>query len=63
LFWELLGVTLDNGPPWSGAIKEAVSSRDAVSGKLDKYGQGCIVDFDLRARRNSHPSVGLDYSH
>src|SRR4051812_26318630 len=47
LFEVLLGITLDNGQLLLEALADAASNRDAVIGKLDKYGQRYVVDFDL----------------
>ena len=47
LFHDLLGLTLDNAPLLLDALKEAAAGGDAVIGKLDKYGQRYVIDFEF----------------
>lgn len=47
LFQDLLGLTLDNAQLLLDALKEAAVNGEAVLGKLDKYGQRYVIDFEF----------------
>ena len=47
LFEELLGLTLDNADLLLNALKQAAIQEEADIGKLDKYGQRYVLDFDF----------------
>ncbi|HYV38176.1 MAG TPA: hypothetical protein VE988_20995 [Gemmataceae bacterium] len=47
LFQELLGITLENFQLLLDALKDAAANHDAAVGKLDKYGQRYVIDFEL----------------
>jgi len=45
LFRDLLGLTRDHATVLLEALKEAAVAGEAVSGRLDRYGQRYIIDF------------------
>ena len=47
LFRELLGITLDNVHVLIRALQKAAASREAITGRLDPYGQRYVLDLDL----------------
>jgi hypothetical protein len=47
LFETLLGLNSKNAELLFSAIENAAATGDAVPGKLDKYGQRYVVDFDF----------------
>jgi hypothetical protein len=47
LFQTLLGLNLDNAGLLLDALQQAAATTDAVAGKLDKYGQRYVIDFDF----------------
>jgi hypothetical protein len=44
---SLLGITRENADLLIDAVQHAAKTGDAVVGKLDKYGQRYVIDFDL----------------
>jgi hypothetical protein len=47
LFRDLLGLTRDHVTLLLNALKEAAADGEAVSGRLDHYGQRYIIDFEF----------------
>ena len=47
LFHDLLGLTPENAPLLLDALKRTAVSGDAMLGKLDKYGQRYVIDFEF----------------
>ncbi|MDZ4659196.1 MAG: hypothetical protein SH868_16615 [Bythopirellula sp.] len=47
LFESLLGINLQNGELLLSAVGQAAMSGEANFGKLDKYGQRYVIDFDF----------------
>jgi Domain of unknown function (DUF6883) len=47
LFRDLLGLTRDHATLLMDALKEAAVAGEAVSGRLDRYGQRYVVDFEF----------------
>jgi len=47
LFRDLLGLTRDNAQLLVDALKEDARSGAAVPGRLDKYGQRDVIDFEF----------------
>jgi uncharacterized protein DUF6883 len=47
LFHELIGLTLENAQLLVDALGQAADTGDAVLGKLDKYGQRYVIDFEF----------------
>ena len=47
LFRELVGLTRDHATLLLDALKEAAMAGEAVSGRLDRYGQRYVIDFEF----------------
>jgi hypothetical protein len=47
LFESVLGINLENAELLLGALEQAAKTGEAVTGKLDKYGQRYLIDFDF----------------
>jgi hypothetical protein len=47
LFQDLLGLTRDHATLLLDALKEAAMAGEAVSGRLDRYGQRYVIDFEF----------------
>jgi len=47
LFQDLLGLTRDHAPLLLDALKKAAMDGEAISGRLDRYGQRYVIDFEL----------------
>ena len=47
LFRDLLGLTRDHATLLLDALKEAAVDGEAVSGRLDCYGQRYVIDFEF----------------
>ncbi len=47
LFESLLGITLQNADLLLTAVEQAATTDQAALGKLDKYGQRYVIDFDF----------------
>jgi len=47
LFQDLLGLTHQHAAWLLDALKEAAASGEAILGRLDRYGQRYIIDFEL----------------
>jgi len=47
LFRDLLGLTRAHATLLLDALKEAAIDCEAVSGRLDRYGQRYVIDFEL----------------
>jgi len=47
LFRDLVGLTPENEPLLLGALKGAAINSQAMLGKLDKYGQRYVIDFEF----------------
>jgi hypothetical protein len=47
LFRDLLGLTRDHATLLLDALKAAAIDCEAVSGRLDRYGQRYVIDFEL----------------
>src|SRR5437899_12960563 len=47
LLQELVGITRDNAELLLDALKEAANHGEVVTGKLDKYGQRYVLDFEF----------------
>lgn len=47
LFRDLLGLTLENAHLLLDALKEIAVNGEAIPGKVDKYGQRYVIDFEF----------------
>jgi hypothetical protein len=47
LFRDLLGLTRDQAALLLDALREAAISGEAIPGRLDRYGQRYVIDFEL----------------
>jgi len=47
LFQDLLGLTRAHASLLLDALKKAAVDGEAISGRLDRYGQRYVIDFDL----------------
>ena len=47
LLRDLLGLTRDHATLLLDALKEAAVAGEAVSGRLDRYGQRYVIDFEF----------------
>ena len=47
LFASLLGINLENAEILLGALEQSARTGEAVEGKLDRYGQRYVIDFDF----------------
>lgn len=53
LFETLLGLNLGNADLLLSALEDAAATGEAVTGKLDKYGQRYVIDFDFAGPRGA----------
>jgi hypothetical protein len=47
LFQDILGLTRDHATLLLDALREAAVSGEAVPGRLDRYGQRYVIDFEF----------------
>jgi hypothetical protein len=52
LFRDLLGLTRDHATLLLDALKEAAADGEAVAGRLDRYGQPCVLPIHAAFRRH-----------
>ena len=53
LFRDILGIGLEHADDLISALRAAASSAEASPGRLDRYGQRYVVDFDLTGPRGT----------